>query len=136
MARQRPFKSCLPFGLVSREDYETDLPRLHRVRQASPHSESFCTPLNKFGMSARHATLDKLRSGPMVIATYATLPRTQETAMPNPDPDLNPGDEAKPGTPGTGEDVCPTCHGSGRVGTEDCETCGGSGEVIRAIGGA
>ena len=28
---------------------------------------------------------------------------------------LNPGDEAAPGTPGTGEDICPECHGKGRI---------------------
>jgi len=64
------------------------------------------------------------------------LSRTQETAMPNPDPNLNPGDDAAPGTPGTGEDICPTCHGSGRKDADACATCGGSGKVIRAIGGA
>ena len=48
----------------------------------------------------------------------------------------NPGDEAAPGTPGTGEDVCPTCHGSGRVEGRDCEKCGGSGRITRVIGGA
>ena len=26
-----------------------------------------------------------------------------------PDPDLNPGDEAEPGTPGAGEDICEAC---------------------------
>jgi DnaJ-class molecular chaperone len=51
-------------------------------------------------------------------------------------PDMNPGDEAPPGTKGTGEDVCPTCHGSGRVESAKCETCGGTGKVTRAIGGA
>ncbi len=55
--------------------------------------------------------------------------------MPNPDPEMNPGDEAKPGTPGTGKDVCQTCHGSGGVDAGACETCGGSGKVIRVIGG-
>lgn len=49
---------------------------------------------------------------------------------------LNPGDEAPPGTPGTGEDVCPKCNGSGRQGEAECENCGGSGKVIRGIGGA
>ncbi len=53
--------------------------------------------------------------------------------MPNPDPETNPGDEAKPGTPGTGKDVCQTCHGSGGVDAGACETCGGSGKVIRVI---
>ncbi len=48
----------------------------------------------------------------------------------------NPGDEAPPGTPGTGEDLCPACHGSGRVEGKSCSNCGGSGKVIAGIGGA
>jgi len=48
----------------------------------------------------------------------------------------NPGDEAPPGTPGTGEDVCPECHGTGRIRGVRCENCGGTGKIIRAIGGA
>ena len=28
---------------------------------------------------------------------------------------LNPGDEARPGTPGTGEDTCPECNGKGNT---------------------
>src|SRR3982751_1314983 len=43
---------------------------------------------------------------------------------------LNPGDEAAPGTTGTGEDVCPDCHGKGRIDGAPCATCGGSGTVI------
>jgi DnaJ-class molecular chaperone len=49
---------------------------------------------------------------------------------------LNPGDEAAPGTPGTGEDICPQCHGSGRIGGSSCPNCAGSGMVVKAIGGA
>jgi RecJ-like exonuclease len=60
--------------------------------------------------------------------------------MPDPSIDrtraMNPGDEAAPGTPGTGEDVCPECHGSGRLQSGACRNCGGTGKVIRAIGGA
>ena len=51
-------------------------------------------------------------------------------------PQLNPGDEATPGTPGTAEDICPDCHGDGRVDGKPCATCGGSGRVVRGIGGA
>jgi RecJ-like exonuclease len=47
-----------------------------------------------------------------------------------------PGDEAAPGTPGTGEIPCPECHGSGRITNRECPTCGGTGKVVRAIGGA
>jgi RecJ-like exonuclease len=54
-----------------------------------------------------------------------------------PDADmLRPGDEAARGTPGTGEDVCPECHGKGRIGRSRCPTCSGTGTIIRGIGGA
>ncbi|WP_081928992.1 hypothetical protein [Microvirga sp. BSC39] len=49
---------------------------------------------------------------------------------------LNPGDQAEPGTPGTGENVCPECKGSGRVGATACQTCGGTGTIIEGVGGA
>lgn len=49
---------------------------------------------------------------------------------------LNPGDEAAPGTPSTGEDVCPDCGGSGEKDGKDCPNCGGTGKIIRGIGGA
>lgn len=48
----------------------------------------------------------------------------------------NPGDEAAPGTPGTGENICPVCDGSGRSEAGECENCGGTGKVIEGIGGA
>jgi DnaJ-class molecular chaperone len=47
-----------------------------------------------------------------------------------------PGDEAEPGTPGTGENLCPDCHGIGRRDGEICATCGGTGKIIEGIGGA
>ena len=47
-----------------------------------------------------------------------------------------PGDEAPPGTQGTGEDLCPTCSGSGRADGSKCETCGGTGRVTEGVGGA
>jgi hypothetical protein len=49
---------------------------------------------------------------------------------------LNPGDEAAPGTPGTGEDICPQCRGAGRLDGAPCPNCGGSGRIVEAIGGA
>ena len=49
---------------------------------------------------------------------------------------LNPGDQAPPGTPGTGENVCPDCSGTGRRDGALCPTCGGTGKVIEGIGGA
>lgn len=47
-----------------------------------------------------------------------------------------PGDEAAPGTPGTGEDLCRKCGGTGRIGTSPCRNCHGSGRIVKAIGGA
>jgi len=44
---------------------------------------------------------------------------------------LHPGDHAAPGTPSTGEDLCPECGGNGTVqGAGSCPACGGTGKVI------
>ncbi len=50
--------------------------------------------------------------------------------------DSAPGDEAPPGTPGTGENLCRECGGSGQQEGKACPVCGGSGKVIEGIGGA
>jgi hypothetical protein len=49
---------------------------------------------------------------------------------------MSPGDEAPAGTPGTGEDVCPNCGGSGRYANGECAVCQGTGRVTVGIGGA
>jgi hypothetical protein len=49
---------------------------------------------------------------------------------------MSPGDEAPAGTPGTGEDVCPNCGGSGRAASGACPVCAGTGKVTVGIGGA
>jgi DnaJ-class molecular chaperone len=49
--------------------------------------------------------------------------------------DLNPGDEAAPGTVGAGEALCPECHGNGKAGGVECPNCGGTGRVVEGIGG-
>ena len=49
---------------------------------------------------------------------------------------MNPGDQAPPGTPGTGENICPKCGGKGSLGGNDCEYCGGTGRVTEGVGGA
>ena len=48
----------------------------------------------------------------------------------------NPGDVAPPGTPHTGENLCPRCSGKGRIDGGECPVCGGSGKVIEGVGGA
>lgn len=46
------------------------------------------------------------------------------------------GDEAHPGTPGTGEQVCSRCGGAGVTDTgARCEQCQGTGKVTVGIGG-
>ena len=49
---------------------------------------------------------------------------------------LNPGDDAPPGTPGTGENVCPECSGQGKLKSGgECPNCGGTGKVITGVAG-
>jgi hypothetical protein len=67
--------------------------------------------------------------GSTVMAKPQDQPTTQDK------PKLSPGDVAEPGTPGTGEDVCPECKGSGQIGSAPCATCGGTGKVTEGIGG-
>ena len=50
--------------------------------------------------------------------------------------DMNPGDQAPPGSAGTGENICPKCGGKGSVHGQSCEHCGGTGKVIEGVGGA
>ena len=49
--------------------------------------------------------------------------------------DLAPGDEAPPGEPSAGENVCPDCGGRGELDGRECPNCGGRGMVIEAVGG-
>jgi len=49
---------------------------------------------------------------------------------------MAPGDEAPPGTPGTGEDICPRCAGSGQADGGTCPECEGTGMVVKGVGGA
>lgn len=52
-------------------------------------------------------------------------------------PARNPGDEAAPGTPQTGEITCPVCQGSGKDAQQKmCLNCGGTGMVIVTVGDA
>jgi hypothetical protein len=61
---------------------------------------------------------------------------TRREPFPPSRPPMSPGDEAPAGTPGTGENVCPLCSGSGQVDNKTCPECEGSGTVISGIGGA
>ena len=55
---------------------------------------------------------------------------------PNVEPPRRPGDVAPPGTPGTGENLCSECKGTGKLADgSECDNCGGTGRVIEGIGG-
>jgi len=65
-------------------------------------------------------------------AGLRTAPASQPAS-----PQMNPGDEAPAGTPGTGENICRRCGGSGRTAdVQECPACAGTGRVIEGIGGA
>lgn len=49
---------------------------------------------------------------------------------------MAPGDEAAPGTPGTGENLCRECNGTGKLDGKPCPVCNGTGKVTEGIGGA
>lgn len=54
-----------------------------------------------------------------------------------------PEDDPAPGAPGTGEDICPECHGTGKktdsmTGAQinaPCPRCDGTGRIVEGIGG-
>ena len=46
-----------------------------------------------------------------------------------------PGDEADRGTPGTGENICRHCNGTGEHDGSPCPECGGTGKVIEGLAG-
>lgn len=63
----------------------------------------------------------------------ATLENTMASTS---EPDLKPGDEAAPGTPGAAEDICDECSGKGTLASgAPCPACEGTGRVMRGIGG-
>lgn len=51
------------------------------------------------------------------------------------DPNMFPGDEVPPGTPGSGENLCRKCAGHGAREETPCLWCGGTGIVITFVSG-
>jgi phasin len=45
------------------------------------------------------------------------------------------GDQASPGTVGTGENICPQCGGTGKIEGKTCRNCAGTGRIVEGIGG-
>ncbi|HSV29657.1 MAG TPA: hypothetical protein VLL76_08855 [Candidatus Omnitrophota bacterium] len=64
------------------------------------------------------------------------MPQPNQPNQPTEHPRPHPGDDAAPGTPGTGEDICRQCNGTGKVDGRICDNCDGTGVVIEGIGGA
>lgn len=60
----------------------------------------------------------------------------------NPTRHHTPDDDPEPGTPGTGEDICPDCHGTGKQTDkktgkptdQPCERCDGTGIITEGVG--
>jgi len=86
-----------------------------------------------------------ISSGPIEEAPIGPVDLAQSIAAGSPgrsdqpagaQPSMSPGDEAPVGTPGTGEDVCPTCGGTGQADGRTCPECEGTGKVNVGIGGA
>lgn len=72
-----------------------------------------------------------------VRAAGAGSPWRRGAGVDDPVPPMSPGDEAPEGTPGTGENLCPHCNGSGHEAEgRPCPVCEGTGKVITGIGGA
>jgi len=57
------------------------------------------------------------------------------TGMSNAPEPPAPGDEAAPGTPGTGENICRHCNGTGEHDGIPCPVCNGTGKVIEGLAG-
>jgi len=50
---------------------------------------------------------------------------------------MNPGDEVPPGSPDSGEAICPACKGEGKLEDgQSCENCAGTGKITQLIGDA
>lgn len=81
--------------------------------------------------------LDQARLDPAAASTgHRKSGPPSPVAVNSSSPNLSPGDEAAPGTVGSGDDVCPVCSGSGKAaGGGACPNCRGTGIVTEGIGG-
>ena len=68
-------------------------------------------------------------------STSNERPRAEDESSVRPSVPRKPGDEAPAGAPGTGEAVCSSCGGSGRLDAGACPECEGTGKVTAGIGG-
>jgi DnaJ-class molecular chaperone len=73
-------------------------------------------------------TADANQPGGLEDAARATDQREHREEM-------KPGDEAPPGDPLAGENVCRACGGSGDVDGSTCEACAGTGKTTSIVSG-
>jgi DnaJ-class molecular chaperone len=46
------------------------------------------------------------------------------------------GDEVAPGSPQSGDAICPACSGTGEIEGKPCPDCDGSGKITALVGDA
>jgi len=101
----------------------------HGIEESFPASDPVSVSITKVLMASDDAPPSRDRASDQPAGPGGREPSVAA-------PPLNPGDEAAPGTPGTGETFCPACGGSGQLDGASCQTCGGTGQVTVGIGGA
>jgi len=99
---------------------------------SSPAAEPATTPVRDAGDAlslARSVAGEEDPGASLDAPTHVPPPAPGRAAQ-------APGDEAPPGTPGTGETPCRACGGTGRRGDgAPCPECAGQGRVTVGIGG-
>jgi DnaJ-class molecular chaperone len=75
-------------------------------------------------------------SKPRVRRCFSTVHRSGAVMTTIKSDKTAPGDQARPGTQQSAENICPKCAGSGRVDEKPCGNCGGTGKVIEIVGDA
>lgn len=62
--------------------------------------------------------------------------KSKQTNVSTTRPSSSNPDQVPAGTPGSGENICRRCAGTGKLDGEACPDCGGTGKVITPVGGA
>jgi len=101
-----------------------------QTRYVQSQMKTYAEQTQQFGelMSKAFAAAQSQTAGPgQSQAKSETKAQEQATAKP--------GNEASPGTVGTGENTCPQCRGTGKIDGRPCPKCLGTGTVVEGIGG-
>ena len=115
-------------GIASRFSRDKDKRRLYLLSEGTINSKSAL-------YQRLSPTERQLRLSADGLGTAHAMAENEDRVVEVAD-EMAPGDEAPPGTPGTGEDACPKCDSSGKVDGEPCPDCGGTGRVVKGISGA